>query len=74
MMFIFQSYQQYSIYIIVITFVRDFGPYDVMFMMCVCCYNRWHDTAFSGFWALLDNTGVPLDVEPTTTACRRSKK
>jgi hypothetical protein len=24
--------------------------------VCVCCYNRCHDNAVKGFWALWDNT------------------
>jgi hypothetical protein len=38
-----------------IILLRDFGPYGVIFMMCVCCYNRYHDNAVKGFWALWSN-------------------
>jgi hypothetical protein len=36
-----------------IMLLRDFGPYGIIFMNA-CCYNRCHDNAVKGFWALWD--------------------
>jgi hypothetical protein len=31
--------------------LRDFGPYEIMFMN-VCCYDRCHGNAIKRFWTL----------------------
>jgi hypothetical protein len=34
---------------------RNFRPYWIVFMMCVCCYNRCHGNAVKGFWRIWAN-------------------
>jgi hypothetical protein len=42
--------------VIMVTLLRDFGPYGIIFVnMCVCYYNRHHGNAVKGFWAIWDN-------------------